>query len=510
MTSGLDTSPVAKQRRVKDILLSTIIVGGGSVVTVLCGVVRGKVISIAVGPAGIGLQGLLQSTLRTASAIAAMGLQTSGVREVARLRGENDDVELGHTLRGLRRGTLVLGAIAALVLVLFHRPLGAELLDDGDLGWMLAVVGLGVLAQVLYAAYDAFLRGFRRVALVTKASIVANLLATGLSIGLVLVWHDDGIPWALASQPVCLLLAAATAGRDYGGYLGKYDRERTRVAFVRVVRFGVVLATTAFMTTGVQLAARVLVTHWTSLDDAGYFQAAWAVSVLYLGFVLGSMSLDYYPRLAEAGSNTSVLTQMINEQAKVSFLLAGPAVLGLLTFSGPLVTLLYSAKFAPTVEILRWQLLGDVLKIGSWTLSYMVLAQGRPRVYFFTELSWNAAYLIALAALLPALGVTATAAAYVIASAVYFTVLCFVTNRLVGFSWTAANVALMIALALLAAAVLAAHLLLGRHWDLVVGGALTITFGAYCAWRVVHEAGFARLRGRGKRSGDGGQSSRSE
>jgi antigen flippase len=440
--TGLDASPVAKQRRVKDILKSTVIVGGGSLVTVLTGVVRGKVISLAVGPAGIGLQGLLGSTMRTTTAVAGMGMQTSGVREVARLRGEHNTDELGHTLRAIRLATLALGGFAALVLVLFHRPLGSQLLDDSDLGWTLAVVGFGVLAQVYYAVYDSYLRGFRRVALLTKANIIANLLATGAAISFVLLLGDDGIAWAIVSQPISMLAIAAIAGRDFRLHLVPANRDRTRAAFKRVVRMGVVLAATSFITTGVQLTARVLVAHWGSLDDVGYFQGAWAVSVLYLGFVLGSMSLDYYPRLAEMGANSTALTQMINEQAKVSFLLAGPALLGLLAFSSQVVTLLYSSKFGATVQILRWQLLGDVLKIGSWTLSYMVLAQGRPRVYFMTELSWNVAYLAVLAALLPHFGVvTATGAAYVCASAVYFSVLCFVTNRLVGFSWTRTNMA---------------------------------------------------------------------
>jgi enterobacterial common antigen flippase len=490
---GLDASPVATQRRLKDIVLSTLIVGGGSVVTVLCGIARGKVISLIAGPAGIGLQGILQSTMRTTSAISAMGLPTSGVREVARLRGEDNPTELSHTLRALRLATLVLGGLGALVLIAFQRLLGAQVLGDSERGWTLAVVGVGVFAQVLYATYDAFLRGFRRVALLTKASVFANLMATGLGVVLVLLLGNDGIAWAIVAQPVCILGIVAIVGRDLPQHLVPPDRARIRSAFGRVIRMGVVLAMTGFITTGTQLAARVLVARATNLDDVGYFQAAWAVSVLYLGFVLGAMSLDYYPRLAEMGSNRTALSQMVNEQAKVSFLLAGPALLGLLTLSSQVVMLLYSDQFTASVEILRWQLLGDVLKIGSWTLSYLVLAQGRSRVYFMTELSWNVTYVIVLVLLLPTLGVTAAAAAYVVASGVYFAVLCVVTNRLAGFSWNVGNVSLMVVIAALAAAEMGAHLLLPRWWALAAGGAVTVGFGLYCLRRLVHEAGFARL-----------------
>lgn len=495
---GLDASPSATQRRLKDIVRSTVIVGGGSVVTVVCGIVRGKIISITTGPAGVGLQGLLQSTMRTSTSIASMSLQTSGVREVARLRGEDNPIELGHTLRAVGLASLAFGGFAALVLALFQRPLARALLDQPALGWTLAVVGLGVCAQVLYCIYDAFLRGFRRVALLTKAAVLANLLATAVGSVLVLLFGESGIVWALVAQPICVLGVAAIAGRDLSKHFVQPDRRRTREALVRVVRMGVVLTVTGFISTGVQSAARVLVERSASLDEVGYFQAAWAVSVLYLGFVLGSMSLDYYPRLAATGDNRPALTQMVNEQAKMSFLLAGPAILGLLTLSGPIVALLYTSKFAATVEILRWQLLGDVLKIGSWTLSYLILAQGSPRAYFLTELSWNVFYLGVLAALLPTLGVNATAAAYVAASAGYFVALCIVANRLASFTWSRSNVALMIAIAGLSSVAMAEHLLLPGVWGLIAGGATTAGFGTYCLYRLVHEVGLARLFRRGK------------
>jgi enterobacterial common antigen flippase len=493
-----EESPVASQRRLKDILISTLLVGGGSIINILTGVARGKVISVIIGPAGIGLQGLLQSTLRTVSTIAGMGLGTSGVREVAKLRGEGDTAELGHTLRGLRRATLALGALAAVVLLVLHRPLAGLLLDDENLGWALAVLAIGVMAQVSYATYDAFLRGSRRVAVVTKASVVGNLLAAATAVALVSMIGVEGIAWALVAQPVCVLAIALVVARDFRAHLVPVDRERTRAAMSRLVRAGAVLATTGFVSTGAQLAARVLIAHSTTLDDVGYYQAAWAVSVLYLGFVLGAMSVDYYPRLAELGKDRAGLANGVNEQTKVALLLAGPAILGVLTLSSQVIALLYSSKFGPAADLLRWQLLGDVVKIGGSTLGYLVLAQGNTRVFFFVELSWSSVYLVVLAALLPAMGIDAAAVAYVVASVAYFVVLCFVARRMVGFVWSRSNVVLMAMIGVLAGVVLASHLLLSFWVGLGVGGLTCVAFGVYCLVRLVREAGITQLRRRRK------------
>jgi O-antigen/teichoic acid export membrane protein len=491
---------VAKQRRMKDIVASTLLVGGGSIVNIACTIARSKVISIVAGPAGIGLQGLLQSTMRTMISVANLSLQTTGVREVARLRADNDKEELGHTLRALGLTTLVLGAIGTLALVLFQGPLSRAILDAPALSWTLAVIGIGVFSQVLYATYDAFLRGFRRIALQTKASVVANVLAA--IVASVLVWQFGvaAVPFSIVAQPLFLLLSAAYVARDLREHLVPPNRERTRSALKRILGTGLVLAITALLVPGVQLVARVIIGRWASLDEVGYYQAASAVSLLYLGFVLGAMSLDYYPRLAEAASDHAELRRMVNEQARVSLLMAGPVVLGMIALSDQVVAMLYTSEFAITSDILRWQLLGDVVKIGSWTLGYLVLAQGKPRVYFVTELTWAASYVIVLVVLLPSLGLYATPVAYIASSVVYFVTLCFVTNRMVGFAWSRGNVVLMVALAALGLGVLGAHELLEAPWGWLVGVAITAFFGVACLHRLVQEVGFSKLLRRGKRT----------
>ena len=98
---------------------------------------------------------------------------------------------------------------------------------------VLEALAIGVFAQVMYASYDAFLRGSRRVALVAKISVLANLMATAIGIALVYVFGAEGIVWAMIAQPVLTLIVAAIAGRDLTTHLGTADRARTRGRRVR-------------------------------------------------------------------------------------------------------------------------------------------------------------------------------------------------------------------------------------------------------------------------------------
>ena len=88
------------------------------------------------------------------------------------------------------------------------------------------------------------------------------------------------------------------------------------------------------------------------------------------------MGADFFPRLTAVAQDNSECNRLVNEQAEVGLLLAGPGVLGTLTFAPLVIQLFYSARFGPAVEILRWICLGMMLRVASWPMGYILLAKG--------------------------------------------------------------------------------------------------------------------------------------
>ena len=57
----------------------------------------------------------------------------------------------------------------------------------------------------------------------------------------------------------------------------------------------------------------------------GEFQAAWAISMTYVGYVVTAMATDYFPRLAATVHDREAANRLINEQLEVALLGAGPS-----------------------------------------------------------------------------------------------------------------------------------------------------------------------------------------
>ncbi len=52
-----------------------------------------------------------------------------------------------------------------------------------------------------------------------------------------------------------------------------------------------------FLMMGAAYAVRIIITRKVGLDAAGFYQSAWTLGGLYVGFILQAMGADFYPRL---------------------------------------------------------------------------------------------------------------------------------------------------------------------------------------------------------------------
>src|SRR5688572_23541951 len=116
--------PVASGKKTYgQILKSSALIGGSSVINIGLSIVRTKVMAVLLGPAGVGLFGVYWSILDLVRSIAGMGINTSGVRQIAEAVGSGDNLRIARTVTTLRRVALVLGGIGALLLIALSYPI---------------------------------------------------------------------------------------------------------------------------------------------------------------------------------------------------------------------------------------------------------------------------------------------------------------------------------------------------------------------------------------------------
>jgi PST family polysaccharide transporter len=140
--------------------------------------------------------------------------------------------------------------------------------------------------------------------------------------------------------------------------------------------------------------------------------------------------------LAEVIDRPEHAARVVKEQTEVALLLGAPIILAALALAPLGLDILYSSAFRPASQLLRWQILGDVLKIGSWPMGYVLLAANRGRTFLVTETVNWAIFLGATWVLLPSLGLEAAGVAYLVMYLIYFPVMVIVTRRVAVHAWS--------------------------------------------------------------------------
>lgn len=466
------------------IFVSTFVIGGASVMNIVIGLVRMKAVALLLGPAGVGLIGLLGTLMTTAATITQMGVATVGTRQIAEAHASGDGHRLAISRKALLTATLVLAVLGGSTVWLLQIPLARLAVGDASAASSVAVLALGVALSVAATAQIALVQGMRRMRDLASITVFGALATT--IVGVPLIWWR-GIP-GIAAYLVLGPLVSFVLGRWYVARLPKaglasISLAELRPQWVMFLRLGAPFMGAAVAATLVELWIRIDVRQQLGDEALGQFHASWTIAAQYVGFVLGAMAADYYPRLTAAMRDPAEATANVNQQTEVALLLSGPAILAMLGLAPVVVDLLYSGDFAPAADVLRWQALATALKVASWPLGFVLLAAGDGRTFFWTEVLILAFMAAALHLLLRPLGVEGAGMAYLAAYLLYLPLMHWLAVRRISFRWTRDVVRTMAALAALLT-VLETVIFIAPRWVVPASILCTALFGAYALWRM--------------------------
>jgi PST family polysaccharide transporter len=308
------------------------------------------------------------------------------------------------------------------------------------------LMGIALLFGVAGSIQSGTLNAYHRVAALAKVAASGAVMTAGMAIVCVLIWRISGVvPAVIAGSAVGFVISTYFLRREVEPIQVTPSRRGTLKAAWSLLHFGGPYTASMLIGTGVQLAMPIVVMHLLSTESVGYYKAAASISVGYLGFLITAMAQDYYPRVSAAKDHPGVLAELINEQHRLVMIVAVPMILGTLALVPYLVPIVYSRKFTPTVEILEWQLIGDLFKFSSWTMSYAILARCRSSVYFLTEAIGGVVGLITLWLAVRWFGLPGLGISFLLTYVIYYFVVWVVVRRDVPLIWTGTNKRMMLA-----------------------------------------------------------------
>jgi PST family polysaccharide transporter len=447
--------------------------GGAQVVTLAVAFIRTKVIAQLMGPAGVGLVGVLTAFNGNVSTLAGWGLGASGVRMIAGSVPE----ETASKQAAVRKFGMTLSGLGLVATLALFWPVACLTFDSSRYALELLIGGMAVPCIIASTIWTSILQAAGQVKTLAKAQVISAL--GGLFVGLPVIYFFGTIGIA-----VSLLLAAAlpmvftwqAARRDCGASDHQPQRGDLRMLFNMGGGLMVIGVAAQLAAYAVRL---VIIKHSgddvaAGLADAGYYQAAIAIAGSLPSMVFSAMGTDFFPRVAAAKDEAEAKV-LSEKQIEAALLLALPVFIGLVTMNRLGIALLYADKFEPAAPLLSWMIWGVFVRLLGWPLGYWLVARGSMRTVVFVEVASNLVMAALPIFLLPAFGLVGTAIGYFTGYLLYAIAMLAVARRRAG-QWLCSRTLLWFGLAalLLVGAQWFAKLTQGGYWGLLPTGLVAL------------------------------------
>ena len=459
----------------KSIFKATSLFGGMQVVQVLLNLIRGKVIALLLGPAGVGLNSLFVSSVSMISNVSGMGLNFTAVRDIAKANESGDRERLSAVIKTFRRWLVGSAIIGVMAVVLLSPLLSIYTFKNYDYTLSFIALSFMLLFGALSSGNASLLQGTRNLKGYALHSLTGSLSSLVVSVPLYYFFGTDGIVPALILSALVTFLFSIY-------YASVIKRDKVKVSWREswsggkdMVKLGVAMMLATSIGSLVHYLINTYISNSATVAELGLYQAGMSITAQSIGLVFSAMAIDYYPRLAAICDNNDKVREMANQQGEITMLIATP-VLILLSVAAPyVIRLLYSSDFLPVTGFLRILVVGMMFKAASYSIGAISFAKGDKKVFFFLEgIYMNSSILLFSIVGYSINGLTGLAWAYLIMHILYFVIINIVTGKIYKFSITTAlKRILLISMGLMALAFVSITALSGT-FSIIVSGFIAL------------------------------------
>ncbi len=455
----------------------------------LFGMVRTKAAAIMIGSAGIGLLSNFTIIQTLISTVSGLGIQSSAVRDIANAEATGQRKSIARSALALYRLCWLTGLAGSIAMLSFSSLFSAWVFGSENYAEAIAVLGITILLNSLSGGLLAVIQGMQRIGDLARVNVLSAGTSSFLTIGLYAWLGLRGI------VPALMLIAIVQVAFSWF-FAKRLFLPRVTVTWSEsmsesksMIALGISFMWSALMVSIVGFATNSLITHYIGLKGVGIYSAAFALSGMFVNFVLNAMGTDYYPRLTKTAPDKDEMNRLVNEQTEIGILLATPGILATISLAPWIIHFFYSAEFLPAAALLQWFILGCLIRVIQWPMGFLQLALAKGKLFFLTQTAFNMLHLVLIWLGIKLIGINGVAVAFFLLYTFSLGVIKSVAKHLTDFQWSnQSRKLIMIAVPVVAATFTMAQFL--PLWLATISGmAITAAATALCLRALISRIG---------------------
>lgn len=373
----------------RQIFKTTSIFGGVQFLTIVISVIRTKLIAVFLGPAGMGIITLLNSTLSLISGISSLGIETSAVKNISENYKNGDLQSVSRIISIVRKIVFFTGVLGMLLVIIFSKTLSVIIFGDSSHNWSFILLSITLLFKQFSTGQLVVLQGLRNVGFLAKANLYGNLFGLLFSIPLYYFLRID----AIVPSIIITSFSALLFSFYYSNKIKIKSEKVLEKAFLKeaktIVKLGLMLTISGVCALLVTYIIQIYIEKNGGLEQVGFYNAGFTLLNSYVGIIFTVMSTDYFPKLASINSDNQKIRLSVTQQAFMSIVIITPIIVLFLTLIPIVVKVMYTAKFDLIIPMVSFGILGMLFRAVSWSIGFILIAKGDSKIFIRTALGFN-------------------------------------------------------------------------------------------------------------------------
>lgn len=372
------------------ILKYTGIFGGVQGLNILIGVVRNKLVAMILGPEGMGLMSLFNSTIKLVSDSTNLGISMSAIRGISEAYEQGDEEKVRHIVKLIRVWSLLTALLGMFICIALSPLLNKWTFTWGDHTLHFILLSPVVALTAIMGGELAILKGTRQLKHLAVLSIYSMIGALVFSVPLYYIWREQAIiPSLLVIALVQLLFTILYSYRLFPLRLS--SNAKMIGEGMGMVKLGIAFVLSGILGSGAEFVIRSYLNNIGDLTIVGLYNAGYMMTMTYAGMVFQAMETDYFPRLSALRGIGDEMNLVVNRQIEVSILLVSPLLVAFIVGAPILLPLLYSGKFMPVMGMMKITLLAMYVRAITLPIEYIALSKGDSKSYLLLEFVYDVA-----------------------------------------------------------------------------------------------------------------------
>lgn len=400
----------------------------GTIIRVLASFLSNKIVSIVAGTYGIVVLGQFINFYNIVVTLANGAINNGIIKYSSEYSDDNNNLK--KVISSSFLITLVCSISLSITIYFFSERLSTLLFQTDRFVLLIKVFAISLLFQAFSNSLLSCLTGSMRVRSVVIINCLGSLFSLLLTYLLTTSFHVYGALASIVLVPVLTVPIVIYHARGLVWFNKNYLFGNSSYKWIKkLLIYSMMAVATSFSMPIAQILIRKLLLGRFGIDSAGYWQGMFRISDGYLLIITTTLTSYYLPKLSRLTDTKEMRGEVLS-----AFKLIIPCTIIISTLVYltriPIIKLLYSEEFIPMETLFLSQLTGDVFKVASWLLVYVLHAKAMVSIYLICEFSTIFLFVCMSYVLTDCFGIQGVTYSYAVSYFVYLLFLLFFFRRL--------------------------------------------------------------------------------